>query len=416
MAQAPSEQSARARVDQLIGHGAQFNTVTTSDEVMFVDVLPAGALEFGLWLESERLRRGQATDESLQLQRKTARDRDQLALSLSQLGLGRSRLEQLTFEGYWPYEHDPFGAASIAQATLPLLQAFLHDYYVPNNAVLAITGHFNPEEATRAIHRYFDDIPRHPQLPIANPAPLPEQTNQRSATVRSEQTHSSILLLGWAVPAARQPEHDALGMAASILGEGADSRFAQRIARAKLAVSFSVEIDERRGPSLLLVAAQGPSETNLLAARKLIEEEIDALARLGPSTDEMRRLWRQAQTAFLLGLASSDQRAMRLASLELLHGDARLVHAELSRVLSIGKDDIRKAVARLLTPTRRSLVAANQEGRPVDAAATPIPAPHGAVVPASHGPVSAAPTAKPAGKKKPGPAKPDKPASKKKKK
>jgi hypothetical protein len=104
--------------------------------------------------------------------------------------------------------------------------------------------------------------------------------------------------------------------------------------------------------------------------------------------------------------------------LELLHGDARLIHAELGRVLAIGKDDIRKAVGRFMSPTRRTLIEANAEGRSLDVVPAPKPAgPATAAHPNSgHIPTTAPSTAKPGGKKKPGTSKPDKPTAKKKKK
>ncbi|MBI5536269.1 MAG: insulinase family protein [Deltaproteobacteria bacterium] len=418
MAHAPDAMPARDRLQQMLDRGAVMKSVTTPDEVVFIATLPAGALEFGLWVEAERMRRAQVTEAGLEQQRRSARDRDTAAITLAHLGAARARLEQSVFEGYWPYEHD--ASSGPGNATLPQVQAFRQTYYAPNNAVVIITGEFEPDQAIKAVHRHFDDMPRNAQLPVFNPAPLPDQTNQRSAVVRSEQTSSPLFVFGWPVPASRQPEHDALAMTASILGEGEESRLAQKLAKAKLPVSFTVELDERRGPSLLLIAAQGSSDASLLAVRKIVDDEIDSIARLGPSTDEMRRQWRTAESSFLRGLASAEQRAFRLSNLELLHGDARLIHAELARVLAIGKDDIRKAAARFLSPTRRTLVEANAAGRSLQPAATPAPKPL-APAPAAHtGPgynPSAAPTAgKPGGKKKPATAKPDKPSGKKKKK
>ena len=398
------------RLQQLAIRGASLSTVENTDQVVFLDLLPAGALEFGLWFEAERMLKARVTEQALEAQRRRVRAQDQHAMSLHNLAAVQGRVEQLAFEGFFPYEHDCTGQTSLASAPVSNVEAFRSTWYVPENAVIAITGAFDPELAMRAVHRFFRPVPRSAGLPVVNPPPLPDQTNQRSAAIRSELTNNPVLAYGWAVPAHRQPEHDALGMAASILGEGPDSRIVRKLAKARLPVSIAVQLDDRTGPSLLLVALQAANDASLLEARKIVDDEVDALARLGPTTDEMRSLWRDSQQHLFDALGPADQRALRLASLELLHGDARLVYAEQTRPLSISKDDIRKAVARFLSPTRRSMVQANATGRVLERPVAPsAPAPTVTHPGAHH--ASAAPGAK---RKPHTPAKP--PAKKRKKK
>lgn len=411
MGQAPFALPGAQHVRQLVDRGASLSTVATTDQIAFVSLVPAQALEFTLWLEAQRLLNGRVTQDALDTWRQRLRSRDQLSISLQHLAPVQARVEQLAFQGYFPYEHASAGAEALAEVKLQDVQDFLQSWYAPKNAVLAISGAFEPEQALTAVRRHFEALPRSANAAVFNPSPLPDQTNQRSAVIRSEQGQGPLLAYGWAVPAHRQPEHDALCMAVSILAEGPDSRIMQKLAKARLPVSLSVRLDERRGPSLLLLAAQGPQDASLLEARKLIDAELDALARLGPTTEEMRALWSDGQKRLLRSLEPADQRAARLAGLELLHGDARLVHAEQARVLSLTKDDVRKAVARFLSPTRRALVEANAAGRSLE---PPAPARPAAQTAAHASAPRALPPQKPGAKKKPPPAKP--PAKKKKKK
>ncbi|HQP34059.1 MAG TPA: pitrilysin family protein [Polyangiaceae bacterium] len=386
------------RVRELTLRGGSLSTSSTPDLVAFVDLVPPGALDFTLWLESRRAAVSSFPATVVEAMRSSQQGFDRLLPVPGQLGPATPPLARMAFEGFWPYEHD--ASAVDASASPETLRDFHHAWFGAENAAVCVSGAIDPDAARALVERHFGQLPRNPQPPAFNPAPLPDQTNQRSAVVRTESPRP-LMALGWAVPSARQPEHDALELAASILGEGPESRLAQRMSHARSPASFAVEIDERRGPSLFTISLQAADDAALLAARKLVDEELDALARLGPSSDEMLRGWRSAQSGFLRGLQRPEERALRLASLELLHGDARLVHAELARRMSAGKDDVRKAVARFLSPTRRSVVEANAAGRsvetpppaPVPAAAAPRPAPAAATLPRGKAPAHKKPPA-----------------------
>jgi len=410
MAAVPST-LAPERLAELSRRGASLSVVETPDLVAFVDLVPPGALEFALWLESRRPRLDKIPAGITESAQRARADRDRLLPAPGAPGPARPRLEQLVFEGFWPYEHD--SAALPASASPDALGDFQRAWFTANNASICISGAFDPDTTLPLVRQYFGDLPRNPSPPAFNPSPLPDQTNQRSAVAQADV--KPFVAMGWAVPSTRQPEHDALALTTAILGEGHDSRFAQKLTRLQAATSFAVELDERRGPSMLTISLQSADDAGLIAARKIVDDELDSLARLGPTSDEMRRVWRTAQSAFLGGLHRPEERALQLASLELLHGDARLVHAEVGRRMATGKDDIRKAVARFLSPTRRSIVELNAAGRPIEAAPRPAPAsPAPAAAPAGPRPmpVAAPPGKAPPRKKPPQGAPPKKPKKK----
>ncbi len=349
-------------------YGGTFAFDLARDLVSFRHRLPANALELGLWVEAERMKRVRVTQDAVQRQ----------LASLQKPGLtdevtrdespARVRLEQFVFEGYWPYEHPAFGMTpDVGAASFEGLRAFHRSRYAPNNAVLSISGNFDPDETMRIVHRFFDEIERGPELTTPNHPVLPDQTNQRSSVVEPAPGEWDSFIYGWAIPAARQPDHDALTMAAFLLGHDEEhSRLRARLLRSRKAgagTSLRVEVDPRRGPSLFAIQAHVSEGGDLDEIRTIVDDEVESLARLGPSSEEMAWLWNTYESSFIEGLQASDQRAARLASLELLHGDARLVHAESQRFLAVRKDDIRKAVGRYLSPTRRTLIEIRSRSR-----------------------------------------------------
>jgi zinc protease len=103
-------------------------------------------------------------------------------------------------------------------------------------------------------------------------------------------------------------------------------------------------------------ADHGASGAKVADAQKLVETQLADLARLGPSDDDMKKARTRTQAQLLLGLQSNYARAQRLAEFELYRGDASLLNGELDRYLAVTKDDIKRVVAKYLTPARRSLV------------------------------------------------------------
>ena len=100
----------------------------------------------------------------------------------------------------------------------------------------------------------------------------------------------------------------------------------------------------------------------LADVERLIEAEIKALATRGPTDAELARARRRFEAAFLLGLQSNQDRALRLGDHELCFGDARLLLADLPRGLAVTADDIKRAAAQHLGPTRRTLVETTPPG------------------------------------------------------
>lgn len=102
-------------------------------------------------------------------------------------------------------------------------------------------------------------------------------------------------------------------------------------------------------------------DAKLENVQKLVLDEIEKLARKGPTDAEMRKVRNRAEASFLFGLQSNLQRATRLGEMELFYSDARLLNQEPLRYAAVTKVDIQQALKTWLTPERRTLV----EARPV---------------------------------------------------
>ena len=138
-------------------HGGTLNGTTSSDRTNYFEMLPANELPLALWLEADRMKSLDVSAENFENQRKVVQEEYRMRVSNVAYAPAQIRLEELVFQGYWPYEHDAIGSMQdLDNAQLEWVRAFHDSYYAPNLAVLSIAGDFEPDEAMQLVHRFFD--------------------------------------------------------------------------------------------------------------------------------------------------------------------------------------------------------------------------------------------------------------------
>ena len=399
-------------------HGGQLNGTTNSDRTNYFEMLPENELALGLFLEADRMKSLDISEANFENQRKVVQEEYRMRVSNSAYAPSEIRLEELVYQGYWPYEHSTIGSmADLDAAKLDQVGDFFAHHYGPNNAVLSIAGDFDPAQALVLVHRYFDGAAKIPATPF-EAVVFPEQTSQRTAVVKDDNARTPGLFYGWAIPANRTADHYALEVAAYLLGQGESSRLHQLLVRDKeVALSASAGTDDRRGPDIFTINVKLAEGKKTADVASLVEAEVKNLSTRGPTDAEIEKARRQIQTGLVVSIQSNGARARRLADYELFSGDASQFNGELAKYLAVTKDDVKRVATQYLGPTRRSIVetypaetAAKEAGPAKDPAVTPA----GAAAAAAPRPAHAA--APPKGKKAAKDAKAKKPASGTKKK
>jgi zinc protease len=351
------------------GHGGQLNGSTTSDRTNYFELMPRSELPLALWLEADRMRSLDVSEKNFDNQRSVVKEEYRMRVENAPYVPASIRLQELVFEGYWPYEHPAIGnMGDLDAAQLPWVRAFHDAYYGPNDAVLSIAGDFDPSEAEALVRSSFGDIPRIASIPPYEPGPAPQRTAPRTAVVEDAHAELPALLYGWLIPPSKDPDHYALDMAARLLADGESSRLYRLLVREKsVATEVDAETDGNRGADAFDVVVKLASGASLANVARLVDEQLAELDRTAPTEAEMTKIRNRAQAHFLLGLQSNFSRAQELAEFELYRGDADLLNLELGRYLSVTAEDIRRVVRKYLTRTSRVSV----EVKPAPASAAP---------------------------------------------
>jgi zinc protease len=342
----------------ITARGGTLNGTTSTDRTNYFEMLPSSELPLALWLEADRMKSLAVTQPNVENQRAVVQEEYRMRVSNQAYAEGGIKLRSLAFQGYFPYSHDTIGSmADLDGAKFEQIATFHDAYYAPDNAVLTVSGDFDPDEAMKLIGEYFGAAPRRQAVPAYAPPPLPEQAAPRHADVKDTNARTPALLQGWVIPPARSPEHYALELAALVLGGGESSRLYQRLVRSDgKAQSVSIWTSDQRGPDLLTLRAVLSERAKLPEVQRTIEAEIARLAAAGPSDAELAKAKTRFAAEFVFGLESNLHRATELAEFELYWGDARLLSRELEHYQAVTAVELRDAVRKYLAKARRSTV------------------------------------------------------------
>ena len=347
--------------------GALLNGSTNADRTNYWAVLPTGAVELALWLESDRM--GYLLPALTEAKFANQRDvvLNERRQNYENRPYGRATMAQLAalYPADHPYSWPTIGSADDLRATtLDEVKAFFTRHYHPGNASLAIAGAIDPARAFALAEQYFSEIPAGPPRQVVT---LPAFTPVASRLVLEDRVELPRLYLSWHGPrmfAAGDAEAD---LVADLLGNGKTSRlyrtlvYERRIATEVAAFQQSREL----AGFFQIVATAAPGHT-LDELEAVIVEEIARLADEGPTDAELARVTAQAEAQFVYRLQTvggfggkSDQ----LNAYNVFLGDPGYFSRDLSRYLAVTPAAIAAATAQYLQSPGRVSVSVVPSGR-----------------------------------------------------
>ena len=352
----------------LQGAGATLNGSTNADRTNYWEVVPSGALELAIWMESDRM--GYLLPALTHA--KFANQRDVVQNYENRpYGLAPMALLAALFPDEHPYHWTTIGEiADLEAVQLDEVHAFFRRYYHPANASLALAGDVDADEALSLAEQYFGEIePGDVVEPVRASAAL-----ERDVRVRFEdRVELPRLYLAWLSPAMFADGDADLDLATDLLANGKTSRLYRRLVfdeRIATDVSASQNSREIAGYSQITATA-APGHT-LAELETAIFEEIAHLAADGPTDEEIERGRVQAEAQFMFRLQTvggfggkSDQ----LNAYNVFLRDPAYFDRDLARYQLVTSASLRAAVERYLDPRRRVTLSIVPEGRAALAAA-----------------------------------------------
>ena len=362
----------------LQGAGATLNGSTNADRTNYWEVVPAGALELALWMESDRMGYllPALTDAKFTNQRDVVLNERRQNYENRPYGLAPMALLAALFPPDHPYHWTTIGdIADLQAAKLDEVRAFFRRYYHPANASIALAGDIDPDQALALVDRYFGEIEAGERVdPVHAPASL-------SGDVRiqfEDRVELPRLYLAWITPAMFAQGDADLDLATDLLANGKTSRLYRRLVfDERLATDVSASQNSREMAGYAQITATAAPGHSLGELEDAILQEIARLAAEGPTDEEIERGRVQTETQFMYRLQTvggfggkSDQ----LNAYNVFLNDPAFFDRDLARYQVVTHASLQQAAARYLDPARRVTLSIVPQGRTALAAPDSAPA------------------------------------------
>jgi zinc protease len=258
--------------------------------------------------------------------------------------------------------------AGLRTFTRDMVGGFYHKFYRPSNAVLAIVGDIDPDEAVALVERYYGSIPGG----TVDREPGPEEPSHIDPSFRYSELAGDIqqaeIVFGWRTPALLHEDTPPLDLLAAVLGSGRASRLYRAVRERRLASSIAA-YDYTPGELGVFVVHATARPEHVRGAARGAWDQLRRARDGEISPAEIDRARRVLEAQWLRRFESMEGQANHLASWELA-GDWKLGGAYLDRLLTADASRVTEVARRWLTPERAALVTYRPSGAPPVAAST----------------------------------------------
>jgi predicted Zn-dependent peptidase len=276
---------------------------------------------------------------------------------------------ELTLAALFPAGHPYHIETAVAGAELTTLgaadlSAACARFYTPANAVLAVSGDFDPQLVKDWVNKYFATIPRGVAVSRREPAPVAQQGERRLA-LEDRRAAQPQLHIDWVGAAYKSADHAALMALASLLSANRFGRLSKVLVEDRqLAAGVTATHYDLEDAGVFEIAVLPRPGASLTTIESLVDSVIAGLATAPPTADELARFNAANVVTATTSLQIKLARADTLAHDQVFAGDPVFYAAQANDALRLTPADVRRVAAKYLTPSRvvMNLVPAGQLG------------------------------------------------------
>jgi len=344
-------------------NGGSTNGHTDFDYTNYYETLPSNRLEMALWLEADRMRSLDISEENLKNQQNVVSEEVRVnVLNQPYQFFEWIELWKNAFTN-WNNSHNGYGELNeINAATIEDVRSFFKTYYAPNNAVLTIVGDVDANEVKKMVEKQFGTLAKQPAPPRVDLSE-PAQTKEKRVSQTDKLANLPALATGYHIPAQSSPDFPAMALLAQILQGDDSSRWFQRLVKEKeLTLDltgglnyFGNEFDYT-GPMIMTTrTTYKPGHT----ADEVLKEMDAVLAELvtkGVTEKELADAKVRYRSNFYSQLESSFGKAHLLSVLALFRDDPNQINSLLTPFENVTAAQIKSAAAKYLVASNRTVI------------------------------------------------------------
>ena len=352
-------------------NGGSLNGHTDFDYTNYFETLPSNRVEMGLWLESDRMRSLDISEENLKNQQNVVSEEIRVNVLNQPYQLFEwIDLWENSFTN-WNNSHNGYGnLAEVNAATIDDVRNFFKTYYAPNNAVLTVVGDVDVDEVKKMVEKHFAGIPAQP-VPPRPDLTEPPQTKEKRVSQTDKLANLPALVTGYHIPAQNSPDFPAMALLVQILQGDDSSRWYQRLVKEKeLTLDltgglnyFGNEFDYN-GPMIMTTRTTykpGHTADEILAQMDAVTADVAAR---GVTEKELADAKVRYRSNFYSQLESSFGKTHLLSSLALFRDDPSQINSLLTPFQNVTAAQVKAAAAKYLVSTNRTVIDRVPEAKP----------------------------------------------------
>lgn len=330
--------------------GVGYNAFTSRDGTTYLISLPSNKLELWAAIESDRLQnavlREFYTERSVVMEeRRRSYDADPES-KLWETFVASSFLAH-------PYGQPTIGWMSdIENLTRTKAELFFHNYYAPNNALVAIVGDIDTKATIALVERYFGSIkPGKPVPPVT--AEEPKQSGERRIELVAEA--EPVLIVGYHKPAIMAEDDYVFDVISMILGSGRTSRFYKKLViQNQIATDVGVfDAPGSRFPNLFVVNANPRAPHSIREVEDAIQAELDLLKTEPVAERDLQRILNKIEYEEARRMGTNGGLARNLTEYEAITGSWRYMTEYRDKIMKVTPADIQRVSRQYFTGENR---------------------------------------------------------------
>lgn len=329
------------------------NAFTNNDYTDFYITLPKENLSTALWLESDRMRNLDISEEAYETEKQVVIEEFKQRFLNQPYGDEQLLLRDLCYKRH-PYRWSAIGISPehIERATLEDVRNFYNLHYRPSQAILSISADIDEDEMIAMAKEYFEGIEDYGGdiLPIVAE---PEQTEPRRLEVERDVPATDITI---AFHMGNRLSRDFfLGdLASDLLAGGESSRLVNHLIKEQgLFSSVNAYITGSLDAGLFVIKGRLNATTTEREAEEALWQELHKLTTADISDYELEKVKNKFEANMLMGEINVMNKALNLGFYAMT-GDISLINREAEIYRSLSREEVNDFAQRIFTAKNSS--------------------------------------------------------------
>ncbi len=339
---------------ELSTHGARPNGTTWYDRTNYYETFNATDenLDWALDLEADRMMNSFISGEDLKSEFSVVRNEFEMGEN-DPSGVLMDKVIDAAF--LWHnYGNSTIGNRSdIERVPIANLQEFYHKFYRPDNAVLMITGKFNPEEMLQKVVDNFGPL-KAPDAPIRDSyTEEPPQDGEKRVTV-SRVGDIQLVSALYHTPAGSHADYAPMTILEDILTDEPSGRLYKALIETQKASSIWSSIPFTKEPGFLYINVDVPSDKDADEVEAILKKTLEDLKTNPVTEEEVTRAKANLAKSYDQDFRNSSFIGRRISEY-IGAGDWRLVFITRDRVAEANVEQVNEIAGKYIIPTNRTM-------------------------------------------------------------